>query len=333
MLRGEPPIPAEQSKNYVADVPDAFKAWCRLNAGRVERAKSLPYFIKDNRGYYDSAFATQSLTPLQVAEQRHAQRTPEQAQAIRDRWHERQIAMAIANNPSADTVFENNWDDVKQVYDCDIRVNEPNDTIAKGFDFVGFFDELEQISNKRGITITDARLNVLRKDLFDAEWIGVDDDGNEMALLRTFEKVDDILIARHDYFDVPEAKQGTGYSREVFKALYKQYQNIGVQRIEVHANINVGGYAWGRYGFSAKNKHNALKALQNVGSDEYKKAVQIIDDYYTTHSLDDDAPFPMNLIANQPFGKNILLNGDWFGFIDLTDDNARKYFEGYLGIR
>lgn len=91
MLRGEPPIPAEQSKNYVADVPDSFKAWCRLNAGRVERAKSLPYFIKDNRGYYDSAFATQSLTPIQVAEQRHAQRTPEQAQAIRDRWEKRRI--------------------------------------------------------------------------------------------------------------------------------------------------------------------------------------------------------------------------------------------------
>lgn len=90
MLRGEAPIPAEQSKNYVADVPDAFKGWCRLNAGRVERAKSLPYFIKDNRGYYDSAFAPKSLTPLEVAEQRHAQRTPEQAQAIRDRWHERQ---------------------------------------------------------------------------------------------------------------------------------------------------------------------------------------------------------------------------------------------------
>ena len=91
MLRGESPIPAEQSKNYVTDVPDAFKAWCRLNARRVERAKSLPYFIKDNRGYYDSAFATQSLTPLQVAEQRHAQRTPEQAQAIRDRWMYRRM--------------------------------------------------------------------------------------------------------------------------------------------------------------------------------------------------------------------------------------------------
>ena len=91
MLRGKAPIPAEQSKNYVADVPDAFKGWCRLNAGRVERAKSLPYFIKDNRGYYDSAFAPKSLTPLEVAEQRHAQRTPEQAQAIRDRWMYRRM--------------------------------------------------------------------------------------------------------------------------------------------------------------------------------------------------------------------------------------------------
>lgn len=88
---GLPPLPPEQSANYVGDVPDEFKTWCRLNAGRVERAKNLPYFIKDNRGYYDSAFATQSLTPLQVAEQRHAQRTPEQAQAIRDRWMYRRM--------------------------------------------------------------------------------------------------------------------------------------------------------------------------------------------------------------------------------------------------
>lgn len=89
MLRGEAPIPPEQSANYVGDVPDAFKAWCRLNAGRVERAKSVPYFIRDNQEYYDAAFKKKALTPLELAEQRHAQRTPEQAQAIKDRWHAR----------------------------------------------------------------------------------------------------------------------------------------------------------------------------------------------------------------------------------------------------
>lgn len=88
---GLPPLPPEQSANYVGDVPDEFKAWCRLNAGRVERAKSVPYFIRDNRDYYDAAFKKKAITPIELAEERHRQRTPEQAQAIKDRWEKRRI--------------------------------------------------------------------------------------------------------------------------------------------------------------------------------------------------------------------------------------------------
>lgn len=90
MREGLPPLPPEQSVNYVGDVPDEFKAWCRLNAGRVERAKSVPYFIRDNQEYYDAAFKKKALTPLELAEQRHAQRTPEHIESIKNRWHERQ---------------------------------------------------------------------------------------------------------------------------------------------------------------------------------------------------------------------------------------------------
>lgn len=91
MREGLPPLPPEQSANYVGDVPDEFKAWCRLNAGRVERAKSVPYFIRDNREYYDAAFKKKALTPLELAEQRHAQRTPEQIESIKNRWEKRRI--------------------------------------------------------------------------------------------------------------------------------------------------------------------------------------------------------------------------------------------------
>lgn len=90
MREGLPPLPPEQSANYVGDVPDEFKAWCRLNAGRVERAKSVPYFIRDNREYYDAAFKKKALTSLELAEQRHAQRMPEHIASIKNRWHERQ---------------------------------------------------------------------------------------------------------------------------------------------------------------------------------------------------------------------------------------------------
>ena len=90
IMRDDKPLPANKSKNYVNDVPDEFKAWCRLNAGRVERAKSLPYFTKDNQEYYDAAFKKKAITPLELAEQRHAQRTPEHIESVKNRWHERQ---------------------------------------------------------------------------------------------------------------------------------------------------------------------------------------------------------------------------------------------------
>lgn len=100
-LKGLPPIAPEDSKNYVGDVPDAFKAWCVLNAGRVERAKSLPYFIRDNKGYYDAALnpkKAEELTPLDVAKYRHAQRTPEQIESIKNRWAQSRLNAQYSKN-------------------------------------------------------------------------------------------------------------------------------------------------------------------------------------------------------------------------------------------
>lgn len=90
--QGLSPLPPSTSKNYVGDVPDEFKAWCKLNAARVERAKSLPYFIRDNRDYYDDALnpRKKTLSPLEVAKHRHEQRTPEHIESVKNRWHERQ---------------------------------------------------------------------------------------------------------------------------------------------------------------------------------------------------------------------------------------------------
>lgn len=48
MLRGEPPIPAEQSKNYVAEPPQGFVKWVQTNAARTARSLSIPYFMQDN---------------------------------------------------------------------------------------------------------------------------------------------------------------------------------------------------------------------------------------------------------------------------------------------
>lgn len=48
IMRGDEPLSANKSANYVDDVPDEFKAWVKKNGARVIRSQSLPYFMQDN---------------------------------------------------------------------------------------------------------------------------------------------------------------------------------------------------------------------------------------------------------------------------------------------
>lgn len=47
-LRGEEKSDPKDSENYVGEMPDNFKQWMEDNAERLENAKSMPYFIRDN---------------------------------------------------------------------------------------------------------------------------------------------------------------------------------------------------------------------------------------------------------------------------------------------
>ena len=90
----------------VTEMPDNWNEWMTANAERIMKAKSMPYFIKDNftdgdptKGLRWKAPATatpKKLTQLEIAAKRHASRTPEQAQQIRDRWNERKRVRRLA---------------------------------------------------------------------------------------------------------------------------------------------------------------------------------------------------------------------------------------------
>lgn len=48
LLEGQPALPPETSENYVKDMPDNWDKWIDSNEDRITRAKSMPYFIRDN---------------------------------------------------------------------------------------------------------------------------------------------------------------------------------------------------------------------------------------------------------------------------------------------
>lgn len=82
--------PDKGSVNTVRDVPAAFKGWVEEHADRIENARNLPYFISDNRKRVDTILGIApepSKTPLEIAQERHAARTPEQEIAIQQKWN------------------------------------------------------------------------------------------------------------------------------------------------------------------------------------------------------------------------------------------------------
>lgn len=104
------------SVNEVKDVPDAFRQWIENNADRIESAKSLPYFMRDNEKYIKhltitpqaragadeaQAFNAKMMRAADVpqvpkartreeilaaAKERHAARTQEQIDEIKQRY-------------------------------------------------------------------------------------------------------------------------------------------------------------------------------------------------------------------------------------------------------
>jgi len=106
-LRGTP-YQHKAPKNMINDVPDEFKKWVDENIENQEDWASTPYFIKDNfvdgdlsKGLIGEPEPTK-LTPLQIAEQRHAARTPEQIAALTKLAQERQDAINGAKQAMAD---------------------------------------------------------------------------------------------------------------------------------------------------------------------------------------------------------------------------------------
>lgn len=57
------------------------------------------------------------------------------------------------------------------------------------------------------------------------------------------------LYATHDLLKVSADTRGQGFSQSFNRQLEDWYRESGIQRIQLHANIDVGGYAWARAGY------------------------------------------------------------------------------------
>lgn len=90
MLKGEKYTPKGRR---ITQYPENFKQWVSDNKDKILASHDNgtdPYFVRNNfAAVQDIMNPKKQLTPLEIAEQRHANRTPEQEEKIRLAWQER----------------------------------------------------------------------------------------------------------------------------------------------------------------------------------------------------------------------------------------------------
>lgn len=78
----------------------------------------------------------------------------------------------------------------------------------------------------------------------DANWRGDDDSGKIKSTFYFDEK-----RVHMDYYRLPESDQGHGIMKQVMAQQMQIWKDAGIEKVDLYANIDVGGHAWARYGF------------------------------------------------------------------------------------
>jgi hypothetical protein len=185
-----------------------------------------------------------------------------------------------------------------------------------------------------------------------------------VRVMRTLNKSTGIVS--HDYLKIAdEAERGAGTVKKMFAESIPLYQKMGLKKVAVHANLDAGGYAWGRYGFkdskagtfvslATSTEFNVQTLVRKIFPrirnypEDVTKELDALDELVTKHS--DDPYFPMlitsvktpaltaalhaNGIAKRDkstFMTDALHSVHWYGDLDMADERQMKHLSNYVG--
>lgn len=225
---------------------------------------------------------------------------------------------------------DNGWvikSDNREVYDInELNVNQFDnfDNLnLKEFDFDRYKNTITDYFNELGLKKPKFRIN------FVGDRVKIEFENEQVACFRDIMiGKDGKLVAYQTYLDINEKYQEKGIAPLIYRMNIDDYRKMGIEKVKMLANLDVGGYAWAKYGFSASKKDVESMIARNFNEVNDPKARKIVNDYYKTHDTKEN--FPMNLLSQF---KDELLGTQWSGQLNLKDRKQMKVFEDYLSER
>jgi hypothetical protein len=172
------------------------------------------------------------------------------------------------------------------------------------------------------------RVHGRTKDLgqtFTCTWLVSNEDGKKTAHMKLFQ--------------VHDKMQGQGLAKMFMKNSLDYYTKAEVQELSLEADIDVGGYAWARYGFIPKSAAAWAHVRRNVKMLVDRGVVKLKpgEGASVKAILADKSPKAIRALAALPSGFQLLKGREetggagWEGTLDLTDPKTRRIVYAYCG--
>lgn len=157
-----------------------------------------------------------------------------------------------------------------------------------------------------------------------------DANGRDIGVLRR--GIDfDHGYAHHEIFTLRDGSQGVGVAKTVLASQIALYQKLGIHTVSLHANIDVGGYAWAKYGFAPK--YTDWMQLRQTIKDKLSFMIfdlTVGEANGLSKLVASDDPKAIWAIADSWHGKKLLIKTQWEGELNLKDEASMRRFNAYV---
>ena len=274
--------------------------------------------------------------------------TPEQMRSIGETWTPEQIANLSGSNERA-SILEHPVPppDLKYKREDFVRagISVPN-TVTEERSFLGLWDKNINMSPKEFQESFTGGLNTKLRLKTDGDTLLVSgdilDDDNDV--IGNFDRRLQFGQgnAYSAYFVVNQGERGKDYGKLLLAGNVATYQKLGLKSLKVSANIDVGGYAWARYGYTPTAQSwgllkMSLKAhLQSPTSSVWSSGSKPSGFPDPTslrqlkNAVNSDDPKSIWDIADSKYGKAMLLGKSWSGELKFNDEDAMQRFGAYV---
>lgn len=150
----------------------------------------------------------------------------------------------------------------------------------------------------------------------------VDKARNEFSVMRVVEynpQTGALKTMHNELLEVPPVYQGRHAADVVNRHIAGEFRKLGGRRIEMHANLNAGGYAWLRKGVFPASKSELDRIVSASNIPETSKQKWLSWDYETAKRT------MLDKRAAQEF-KPAFTGSSWHGSVDIKTANAFNVF-------